>query len=225
MIELKKIIWVFGESATGKLTFINKLYDGDESTLKYFNLQANKIEKCNVTLEDSEEETYKEKYIDNNTYDDSMMEDNNLYFNRNRAIHRRSFIFKDVENFLNNDSDVLLIKGQVNDLNSKRGDIVNNFLSRYSNINGLEIDVVILQVTDEEELRRRLETKPWFIAMSNEEEKEKLLSIVPLKQEKHKQEVINMFNGRCDIITIVESLQNSYRKEDEIYGKSSNTRR
>lgn len=222
---MKKIIWIFGESATGKLTFINKLYNGDESTLRYFNLLNNKIEKCNVTLEDTEEETYKEKYIDNNTYDDSMMEDNNLYFNRDKAIHRRSFIFKDVENFLNNDSDVLLIKGQVNDLNSKRGDIVNNFLSRYSSINGVEIDVVILQVTDENELRKRLESKPWFISMRDEKEKEKLINMVPLKQENHKQEVINAFNDRCDIITIVESLQNSYRKEDEIYGKSSNTRR
>ena len=222
---MKKIIWIFGESATGKLTFINKLYNGDESTLRYFNLLNNKIEKCNVTLEDTEEETYKENYIDNNTYDDSMMEDNNLYFNRDRAIHRRSFIFKDVENFLNNESDVLLIKGQVNDLNSKRGNIVNNFLSRYCNINSVEIDVVILQVTDEAELRRRLETKPWFIAFKDEEEKKKLLNSIPLKQEKHKQEVINTFNGKCDKITIVESLQNSYRKEFEIYGKISNTRR
>ena len=222
---MKKIIWVFGESATGKLTFINKLYNGDESTLKYFDLLNTKIDVCDVTLEDRSDKTYNEEYVDNNEYDDSLMEEDNLYFNKERAIHRRSFILKDVENFLNNDSDVLLIKGQVNDLNYKRGDIANNFLCRYSNIKDLENEVIILQVSDENELRRRLETKPWFIEMKDEKEKEKLLKKIPLKKGKHKQEVIDAFNGRCGTITIVESLNDSYRKDEVIYGKSSNIRR
>ena len=225
MIKLKKIIWVFGESATGKLTFINKLYNGDERTLDYFNMLNKIIEICNVTLEDREKDTYNEIYIDNNEYDDSMMENDNLYFNRQRAIHRRSFILRDVKNFINGDNDVLLIKGQVNDLNYKRGDIVNNFLCRYSNIKNLKIEVIILQVSNENELRRRLETKPWFIEMKDKEEKEKLLNKIPLKEGKHKQEVIEFFNGRCDTISIVESSNDLYRKEEEIYGKSSNIRR
>ena len=34
---MKKIIWVFGESATGKLTLINNLYKGDVETINSFN--------------------------------------------------------------------------------------------------------------------------------------------------------------------------------------------
>ena len=222
---MKKIIWVFGESATGKLTFINKLYNGDESTLKYFDMLDKKIEICNVTLEDREDKTYEEHYIDNNEYDDSLMEEDNFYFKRNRAIHRRSFILRDIENFLTSDSDILLIKGQVNDMNIKRGDIVNNFLARYSNINDVEIEVIILQVTDNNEHKRRLENKDWFKAIDDDLKKEELLNAIPYNNGKHRQEVINAFINGCDIINIVESLNDSYRKEGILYGESSNLRR
>ena len=222
---MKKIIWIFGESATGKLTFINNLYNGDENTLNTFNMLNKKIDICKVTLEDRVQETYNECYIDPNEYDDSMMDNDNLYFNRQRAIHRRSFIIKDVESFLQNDSDVLLIKGQENDMNPKRGDIINNFLVRYSNIKDVEIDVIILQVTDEKEHKKRIENKPWFKAMSDEQEKQRLLNAIPLKKEIHKQKVINSFIGNCNNIYTVESLDGSYRKDGMTYGKSSNFRR
>ena len=222
---MKEIVWIFGESATGKRTFINKLYNGDERILNYFNMLNKKIDICNVTLEDRVDKTYEEHYIDNNESDDSMMEDDNAYFKRNRAIHRRSFILRDVENFINSDSDILLIKGQVNDLNPKRGDILNNFLAKYQNLKDVKIEVIILQVTDENELRRRLETKPWFIELSDKQEKQRFLNEIPLKKNIHKQEVIDAFDGRYDTITIVESLNNEYRKEEMGYGKISNTRR
>lgn len=41
---MKKIIWVFGESATGKLTLINKLYNGDVDTINTFNMNNEKDE-------------------------------------------------------------------------------------------------------------------------------------------------------------------------------------
>ncbi len=41
--KVKQIIWVFGESATGKLTFINNLCNGNTDTIKTFNLKENII--------------------------------------------------------------------------------------------------------------------------------------------------------------------------------------
>ena len=35
---MKKIVWVFGESATGKETLVNKLYNQDEEALNTFNM-------------------------------------------------------------------------------------------------------------------------------------------------------------------------------------------
>lgn len=46
---MKKIIWIFGESATGKLTLINNLYSGNINVSKIFNMNNKKIDVCEVT--------------------------------------------------------------------------------------------------------------------------------------------------------------------------------
>lgn len=153
------------------------------------------------------------------------MEEDNLYFSKEKALFRRKGIMYDTDIFLNNDSDILLIKGQVNDLNIKRGNIIGNFLDRYANRDDVEIEVFVLQVTDNNELRRRIETKPWFKEMRNVKEKERLLSEIPLKIVKHQNLVVDGFNGYNISITIIESLDNGYRIGGEINGKSSNIRR
>ena len=221
---MKKIIWIFGESATGKLTFINNLYNGDINTVNTFNMNNKKISISEITLEDRNHDKYI-NIVDTNGYDDSLLEEDNLYFNKEKALLRRKGIMHDTNNFLNNDSDILLIKGQVNDLNIRRGNIIGNFLNRYANRNDVEIEVFILQVSDKEELKRRLETKTWFKEMDNVSEKERLLSEIPLKKGKHQSLVINAFSNYNIPITLIESLNNEYRVEGEINGKSSNIRR
>jgi len=219
----KKIIWVFGESATGKLTLINNLYYYDEDTLTTFNMNGMKICVSDITLEDRNSNY--DFIDDNNSYDDSLMEEENLYFKKARALQRRSGIMLDIETFLKSDNDILLIKGQVNDMNIKRGNIIGNFLNKYYGIENIDIEVFILQVTDEEELKKRIVSKPWFNEMSDEEEKEKLLKTIPLKQELHKEEVINAFSNYEIPIYQIDSFNKSYRLDGVINGKSSSIRR
>ena len=220
---MKKIIWVFGESATGKLTLINNLYYYDEDTLTTFNMNGMKICVSDITLEDRNSNY--DFIDDNNSYDDSLMEEENLYFKKARALQRRSGIMLDIETFLKSDNDILLIKGQVNDMNIKRGNIIGNFLNKYYGIENIDIEVFILQVTDEEELKKRIVSKPWFNEMSDEEEKEKLLKTIPLKQELHKEEVINAFSNYEIPIYQIDSFNKSYRLDGVINGKSSSIRR
>ena len=224
MTTIKKIIWIFGESATGKLTFVNNLYNGDINTVNTFNMNNKKISISEITLEDRDHDKYGNT-ADIEQYDDYLMEEDGLYFNKENALLRRKGIMYDIENFLNSDSDVLLIKGQVNDMNIKRGNIIGVFLDRYVNRNDLEIEVYILQVTDKDILKNRIESKPWFKEFTQQEEKDRLLSEIPMKQEKHKNDVINCFSSYSIPISLIESLNNSYRIEGVIDGKSSNIRR
>ena len=219
---MKKIIWFFGESATGKLTLINNLYNKDAETLNTFNMNNKKIMVSDITLEDRKR-TYPN--IEDDNYDDSLMEEDNLYFSKERALKRRRCIMYDTINFINSDNDILLIKGQINDLNIKRGNIIGNYLNKYYEFDDLEIEVFILQVSDKEELIKRIQTKTWFKKMNDEKEKEGLLNKIPLKIDEHRKEVINAFSDYNIPIYVIESSNNSYRKEGVINGKSSYTRR
>ena len=49
---MKKIIWIFGQSATGKKTLINKLLKHDESTLMDLGLSGSNIWACEATIND-----------------------------------------------------------------------------------------------------------------------------------------------------------------------------
>ena len=174
-----------------------------------------KIRISEITLEDRNHDKY-DNIADIDQYDDSLMEEDGLYFNKENALLRRKGIISDIENFLNGDSDVLLIKGQVNDMNIKRGNIVGNFLDRYANRNDVEIEAYVLQVTDKDVLKSRIESKPWFKEFGSQEEKDRLLNEIPMKQEKHKNDVIDCFIHYAIPIKIIESLENSYIVEDII---------
>ncbi len=224
VIVMKKIVWVFGESATGKLTLINNLCNNDKDTLDTFNMNNKKICVSEITLEDRDHENYVDvKNIDD--FDDTLLENDSLYFNKQKELKRRSCIMYDVDNFIKSDNDILLIKGQTNDMNIRRGNIVGNFLNKYYGLDNLKIEVFVLQVTDEYELKKRLETKTWFKEMDDLIEKERLIKTIPLKQQKHKEEVINSFDNYDIPIYQIESLDGLYRLDGVINGKSSSTRR
>ncbi len=83
---MKKIIWVFGESATGKLTLINSLYNNEETTVNTFHMNDKKISVSDITLDDG---SINQNIIgDNNDYDDSLMEEENLYFDTKSGTER-----------------------------------------------------------------------------------------------------------------------------------------
>ena len=69
---MKKIIWIFGESATGKLTLINNLYNKDPNTLANFDMTDKKISISEITLEDRN--TNYSFIKDSTNYDDSLLE-------------------------------------------------------------------------------------------------------------------------------------------------------
>ena len=135
-------------------------------------MKNKKINISEITLEDRNKNYGNIEDID--IYDDYLMEESNLFFNKKMAIERRKCIMYDVENFLKNDDDVLLIKGQVNDLNVRRGNIIGYFLNKYYGIENIDIEVFILQVSNKDELIRRIQSKLWFKEMKDEKEKERL---------------------------------------------------
>ena len=211
---MKKIVWVFGESATGKETLIKKLCQHNEDALNTFGMNNKKLCYSKITIVDHDDEDYV-VIIDNNTYDDSLLDEDSLYFNREKAKRRRSYILSDVEHFINDDYDVLLIKGQINDLRANRGNTLSYFLKKYGNNPDIQIEVIILEVEDIIELRRRLENKSWFKKITDASEKERLLETIPLKQQSHIDEVINAFSDYNALIMIYESLDNEYQLNSE----------
>lgn len=96
---MKKIIWLFGQSATGKKTLINKLLSGDVKTLEDLNFQGKKIVACKNTIIDDKQVLPTKP--DNFTYDDKTLEKDNEYFNQKKAKNRRSCIMTDALSFLN----------------------------------------------------------------------------------------------------------------------------
>lgn len=96
---MKKIIWLFGQSATGKKTLINKLLSGDVKTLEDLNFQGKKIVACKNTIIDDKQVLPTKP--DNFTYDDKTLEKDNEYFNQEKAKNRRSCIMTDALSFLN----------------------------------------------------------------------------------------------------------------------------
>ena len=211
---MKKIIWIFGESATGKETLVNKLYNQDEETLNIFNMKNQKITFSKITIVDHDNEDYG-VLVSNVTYDDSLMEEDSLYFSREKAKRRRNYILSDVEKFINDNNNILLIKGQINDLRVNRCNTVNYYLKQYSNNPNIKTEVIILKVEDYNELRRRLENKSWFKKIDDINEKKRILEVTPLKQQKHIEEVIDSFKDYDIPILVYESLENSYRLCDK----------
>ncbi len=211
---MKKVIWIFGESATGKETLVNSLYNQNSEILNMFNLNNQRITYSKITIVDHDNEDYGEA-IDDNIYDDSLMDQDNEYFSQAKAKRRRSCIMSDIKRFISDDNDVLLIKGQINDLRVNRGNIVDYYLKQYGDNPNIKTEVIILKVDDYNELRRRLECKSWFRKLTNEKEKQRLLEKTPINQQNHIEEVINSFKDYEIPVLVYESLEHSYRLDSE----------
>ena len=144
---MKKIIWIFGESATGKKTFIEKIINNSLEILDDLNLSNKRI---NVV----------EKTMENNAASSDII------------IHeetRRQLILEDVKKFVENDNyDILLLKGQCNDMNERFGNTLKEAALLYPE---LDKEIYLLEVSDMDLLYDRVVNKVWFKA--NEEENSK----------------------------------------------------
>lgn len=204
---MKKIIWIYGQSATGKKTLINKLLNHDLQAINELGMNDFKIDACKNTIEDNE-------YVvptvaDNFKYDDENMQEDNEYFSRKIAINRRSCIMTDCLNFIKSDNNILLIKGQDNDFWPGRGDIVKYFLENFSNIAELEIEVLMLTVQNDEIWKNRIKNKEWFKKFEDKDGVMNNMRIARLEQ-KHENAVIDAFSGYDVSFVFVDSGENRY---------------
>ena len=134
---MKKVIWVFGESATGKKTLIEKLLSNNSTIKNELNLQNKKIDVVKTTIEET-----------NESFDD-----------KNSELIRNSKILNDIENFMKSDFDILLLKGQVNDMDNRYGNTLKTFAEKYPN---LAKEILLLEVEDLDLLYNRIINKSWF---------------------------------------------------------------
>lgn len=204
---MKKIVWIFGQSATGKKTLINKLLASDTKTLEELDWQNKKIVACQNTIIDNK--TVMPTKDDCFVYDDTSMQEDNAYFNRNNAKNRRACIMTDTQNFLKSSDDILLIKGQDNDIWPHRGDIVKYFLANFANREDTEIDVYILTVENDEIWQQRIAKKEWFKNFPNKEEVMKNMQ-EERKSKKHERRVVEAFAGFNIPVYFLEAGENNY---------------
>ncbi len=137
------------------------------------------------------------------------MQESNEYFNRESAINRRACIMTDCLSFLKNDSNILLIKGQDNDIWSGRGDIVKYFLNYFGNNIDIDIEVYILIVQDNNLWKSRISSKEWYKNFAN---KDKVMQnmINDRESQKHEKRVIEAFSEYNIPITLIDSGEGIY---------------
>lgn len=134
---MKKVIWVFGESATGKKTLILDLLKSTSNIKHQLDLQGKKIDVVRLSIEET-----------NESFDD-----------KNSEIIRNSKIMECIECFLKSDNEVLLIKGQANDMDDRYGNTLKCFAEKYPL---LEKEILLLEVEDLDILYERIVNKSWF---------------------------------------------------------------
>jgi len=136
---MKKIIWIFGESATGKKTFIeNILKKSDNELLSDLNLIDEKISVVERTIN---------KNV--SSFDDKENEKS-----------RHEIILEEINNFINNNNyDILLLKGQSNDMDNRYGNTLKEVAMLFPEI---EKEIYLLEVKDMDLLYNRIQNKDWF---------------------------------------------------------------
>ena len=115
----------------------------------------------------------------------------------------------DTQNFLKSSDDILLIKGQDNDIWPHRGDIVKYFLANFANREDTEIDVYILTVENDEIWQQRIAKKEWFKNFPNKEEVMKNMQ-EERKSKKHERRVVEAFAGFNIPVYFLEASENNY---------------
>lgn len=137
---MKKIIWIFGESATGKKTFIENIINKRLEILEDLDLLNKKIDVVKRTIEKN-----------TSSYDDVINEKT-----------RHQIILENIKSFVENSTyDILLLKGQSNDMDIRYGNTLREVALLYPDI---EKEIYLLEVKDMDLLYNRIINKDWFKA-------------------------------------------------------------
>lgn len=188
---MKKVIWIFGESATGKKTLIQNLLNHTNSAIENeLGLQDKKIRVLKLTIEET-----------NESFDD-----------KNSETKRKNQILSEIECFTKSDLDVLLIKGQANDMDDRYGNTLRTFAERFPQI---DKEILLLEVEDLDMLYERIINKSWF--KEDEERYSKMFprSWIDKAVIKHKNKVKSYKDLGFEIIDI-DSTDNFIIKEKGI---------
>ena len=113
------------------------MLNDNSSSRSELGLQNKKIDVLNLTIEET-----------NESFDD-----------KNSEIIRNNKILSEIENFTKSDSDVLLIKGQANDMDDRYGNTLRIFAERFPQ---LDKEILLLEVENLDLLYNRIINKSWF---------------------------------------------------------------
>lgn len=196
--NMKKIIWVFGESATGKKTLIEYLMNKPESELAIdLGLGNVKIDVVKQTITSNVA-----------SFDDKKNEQN-----------RHIQITEKIKEFANTEEySVLLIKGQTNDMDEKYGNTLRTSALLHPE---LEREILLLEASNLDALYERIVNKDWFQA-----DKEKYSEMFPREWldksvMKHREKVYSYETLGYEITEIDTTNGYKINKKEENYGQSS----
>ena len=135
---MKKIIWIFGESATGKKTLIENLINqSDKELITELKLSDLKLDVVKRTIN----------------------KDISSFNDKSNEKSRHEQIIEAITRFTISDNDVLLIKGQSNDMDNRYGNTLRKVAILYPEI---EKEIYLLEVKDMDLLYSRIQNKDWF---------------------------------------------------------------
>src|SRR5574344_2624919 len=122
---MKKIIWIFGESATGKKTFIENVLANKFNLQNMFKLEGYKIMPLKSTIM---------------TYNESKKD----------SVSRNDSIINGIEEFINSDKEILLIKGQTDDLDYEKDNLYKcgTLMNALNMFSSLEHQIILLEIPD-----------------------------------------------------------------------------
>lgn len=197
---MKKVIWIFGESATGKSTLINAILSNKDNIRAYLGLNNEKIDVIQNTIQPNIA-----------SFDDEANER-----------YRKELIKEKIVDFLQSENTVLLIKGQTNDMNDKYGNSLKEFALNYPDLNK---EIYLLETDNLDLHYDRFIHKDWFQADKEKYEKIFTKEWLPEAVEKHRRMVYS-FEQYGFIISNINSTDGFKLKGDRFfYGESSDFRR
>lgn len=135
----KRVIWCFGESATGKETLIKNILKNQDNIQEIFGLDGLKID----------------------VIDRTIMSNLSAFDDKNNEIMRQKVILEKLTEFSENACNILLIKGQTNDMDDRFGNTLHTAKEMFLN---LEQEIWLLEVSDLDLHYERLLGKDWYCA-------------------------------------------------------------
>lgn len=193
---MKKVIWVFGESATGKSTLINAILNNENDIKTSLELDSERIDVIKNTIS-----------LNLNAYDDE-----------NHESYRKKIIEEKIKEFLQSDNTVLLIKGQTNDMDDRYGNTLKQFALDYPN---LDKEIYLLEVSDLDFHYQRFINKDWFKKDKTRYEKIFPKEWLPSAILNHREIVYSFKKYGFSILNIDSTNGFVVKKENDLYERKN----